>query len=475
MSSLDQNCAPSEPNTQKTPLDLAGSFQSLKDGYMQSPSPSLEQRLSLISQLKQVLLTHQQALMDALSADFGYRKEFDSLMADIMPTVRQINYTTKHLKRWMKPSHRHAGVLLSPSSIKVHYQPKGVVGIISPWNFPIMLAVSPLITALAAGNRVMLKVSEYTPNTNQVMQTILAPLSEHLIIIEGDGEIASEFSRLPFDHLLFTGSTTVGRLVAMEAAKNLTPVTLELGGKSPAIVTQNANMAQAVDAVLLGKTVNSGQICIAPDYVLIPTSMREHFIHLYKQRYQDLHADNTATHIINAKQYSRLQSYVDDAISKGASVENLSPDTVKDNEFSACVVSHVNDTMLLMKEEIFGPILPVVTYESLSDAIQFVNAGSRPLALYLFSDSQAEQHQILQQTHSGGVGINDTILHVAAEDAPFGGIGESGMGHYHGIEGFYTFSHQKTVMSTPTWLPRATWMQKYSQQGMKLIKRWFIL
>ncbi|PMH44497.1 coniferyl-aldehyde dehydrogenase [Vibrio sp. 10N.286.49.B3] len=441
---------------------------------------TLVERVEILTSLKQRLLAAQQACVTALSQDYGFRSEFDSLICDVLPAVNHLDYTVKQLPRWVKGQKRSAGLLLSPSKLKVHYQPLGVVGVIVPWNFPIVLCLAPIVTALAAGNRVMVKLSEHTPATNQVIKTLFEPLSQQVVIVEGEGEVAAAFSHLPFDHLLFTGSTTIGRLVAQEAAKNLTPVTLELGGKSPVIIAPDADMTKAVDAILLGKSINAGQICVAPDYVLLPQAMQDDFIALYLQRFKSAFYSKKkgwqVSHIINSAQHQRLQGYLDDAQEKGAQIHTVTEaESVQEGtKMLVHLLTDVSDDMQVMKEEIFGPILPLKTYQTIDEAMEYIASKPHPLALYLMSNDKQVQQQVLAETQSGGIVFNDTLLHVAADDAPFGGIGESGMGAYHGFEGFKTFSHSRTLLHTPGWLPRAHWMTKRRHTMMKMLKRLFL-
>lgn len=459
---------------------LDNEFQRLKTSFSAKPYPSLAERRQLIKQLKQNVLSNEQALYQALNHDYGYRSEFDSLLADVMPSVQQLNYVYKKLPKWLKPVKRHSGLALSPSSVSVHYQPLGVVGVIVPWNFPVFLSLGPIITALAAGNKVMVKMSEFTPHTNQVIRTIFEPLSDEVVIIEGESEVAAQFSALPFDHLFFTGSTQVGRHVARSAADNLTPITLELGGKSPVIIAEDAKMAAAVDAIMLGKSINAGQICVSPDYILLPESHRNEFIETYKQAYQHyFDGDKNQCrfgNVVDQRQFSRLQGYLDDAKAKGANIEPVSADGIDDENHWMCphLVTDVTDDMELMKNEIFGPILPILTYQDIDKAFSYIQARPRPLALYLMSDNKALQQRVKQLTHSGGVCINDTLMHVAADDAPFGGIGESGMGHYHGVEGFKTFSHAKTVLQSFSWLPRSGMLLKNRDLAVKIFRKVFL-
>ena len=460
-------------------VNLSYEFEQLQQAYQASPYPSKEERLSLLNELKVSLLSEKKNTVEALEKDYGYRSQFDSTICDLMPSIQHINYTIKRLSKWLKPQKRHAGLLLSPSKLHIKYQPLGVVGVIVPWNFPIYLSVAPIVTAIAAGNRVMVKLSEYTPETNQVLRRVFASISEHICVVEGESEVAAAFSQLPFNHLLFTGSTQVGKLVASAAAKNLTPVTLELGGKSPVIVAEDADLTSAVDAIMLGKSMNAGQICVAPDYVFVPKDKVDKFISLYSRRF--LHAfpekkgHREYSHIINQAQYDRLARYLEDAEGKGAKITSIGePEKVQGRSFLPHIVTNVSDEMLIMQEEIFGPILPIIAYQHIEEAISYIQNRPRPLALYIMSLDKAMIQNICQNTHSGGVAINDTTMHVAADDAPFGGIGDSGMGSYHGIEGFKTFSHAKTILTTPKWLPRARLLLKHKKLMLKLLSRQFM-
>lgn len=436
--------------------------QSLEDllikqqtAYKLTPAPSIEHRVSQLLALKGALLIHKDNLVAALNQDYGQRPSQDSLIADIMPCVLNINYTIKHLKKWMKPQRRHAGLLLAPAKVEVHYQPLGVVGIMVPWNFPVMLSVGPLITALAAGNRVMIKLSEFTPKTNQAITLMLSTIfdDDTVAIVEGEADVAAQFSALAFNHLMFTGSTTVGRHVMRAAADNLTPVTLELGGKSPVVIAPDMPIDTAVERLIYGKCLNAGQICVAPDYVFCPEEKVNDFIVAYQKHYQKMYGKQSTSkdyaNIINDNQHKRLLAWLDDAIVQGAKVVSANEQKIDPNsrQLATQLVTNTTDDMLLMQQEIFGPILPIIGYKSINETISYINQHPRPLALYIMSFDSETQQQLLSQTHSGGVCINETIFHVAADDAPFGGVGDSGMGHYHGKEGFQTFSKAKTVLS----------------------------
>ncbi|MCQ4327161.1 coniferyl-aldehyde dehydrogenase [Stutzerimonas stutzeri] len=415
------------------------------------PMPSADQRRTWLRALRQAILDEKQALVEAVSSDFGNRAHSETLLAEIMPSLHGIDHAAKRLHRWMKPSRRRVGLAFQPASAHVLYQPLGVIGIIVPWNYPLYLAFGPLIGALAAGNRVMIKMSESTPVTSQLVKELLARVfPEDLVaVVLGEAEVGQAFSRLPFDHLLFTGATSIGKQVMRAAADNLVPVTLELGGKSPAIVSADVPLADAAERIAFGKTLNAGQTCVAPDYVLVPEARVEEFVAAYRaavQRfYPGLEDNPDYTAIINERQLNRLRGYIADAESRGARLVPLFPGD-QGRRLAHSLVLDVTDEMKLMQEEIFGPLLPVVPYRRLDDALAYVNERPRPLALYYFGYDKGEQRRVLHETHSGGVCLNDTLLHVAQDDMPFGGIGPSGMGHYHGHEGFLAFSKAKGVL-----------------------------
>lgn len=454
-------------------------YASQRSAYDKLPMPDLEQRLQWLEALHEVIASHRQALVEAISADFGNRSADETLLAEVMPSLHGIRHAKRHLARWMKPSRRRVGLAFQPASARVLYQPLGVVGIIVPWNYPLYLAIGPLIGALAAGNRALLKMSESAPATGRLLRDLLGQVfAEHEVaVVLGDVETGKQFTRLPFDHLLFTGSTEVGRQVMQSAAANLTPVTLELGGKSPAIVAADVPLEQAAERIAFGKTLNAGQTCVAPDYVLVPQQRLEAFVEAYRlavQRFFPQLTDNPDyTSIINERQLLRLEGYLADARARGALLLPLF-DEGQGRRLPHHILLDVNDDMQVMQDEIFGPLLPVLPYASLDEAIAYVNARPRPLALYFFGYDRAEQQQVLERTHSGGVCLNDTLLHVAQDDLPFGGIGASGMGHYHGHEGFLTFSKAKAVFSKPRF--NAAWLiyPPYGGRLQRLIRQLFV-
>lgn len=429
---------------------IKAAFAAQQAAFVGNPMPCAAQRLQWLKHLGCLISDNRQALIDAIDQDFGHRSADETLLAELLPSLLGIRDARKHLKRWMKPSSRRVGVVFQPASAKVVYQPLGVIGIIVPWNYPLFLAIGPLTGALAAGNRVMLKLSESTPTTGALLKRLFAQtFPEDLVtVVLGEAEVGMAFSRLPFNHLLFTGATSIGKHVMRAAAENLTPLTLELGGKSPAIVSRDVPLTDAAERIAFGKTLNAGQTCIAPDYVLVPQDRLAGFVDAYKQAVRRLYptlADNPDyTAIINERQFARLTRYQDDAISRGATVIPLY-EHGQERRMPFSVLLNVSDDMLVMQDEIFGPLLPVVPYQRIEDAYAYVNQRPRPLALYYFGYDKAEQQRVLERTHSGGVSLNDTLMHAAQDDLPFGGVGASGMGHYHGREGFMTFSHARAV------------------------------
>lgn len=458
-------------------------FERQRQAFARQPMPPAEHRIAALRRLRSALLTHQETLVQAVDRDFSARSRDETLMAEILTTVQGIDHTVRHLKRWMRPSRRAVGMLFAPARNLVVYQPLGVVGIMVPWNYPIQLALLPLAGALGAGNRVMIKLSEFTPATNQALRTLLADAFEEdeVAVIEGAVEISTLFAQQPWDYLLFTGSTAVGRVVMAAAARHLTPVTLELGGKSPVIVAPDAPLEAAAESIAFGKMLNAGQTCIAPDYVLVPAGQEAAFAEAMQRAvarlYPTLRDNPDYSAIINDRQRQRLYAWLDDAVQLGAQVHVCDPaheDFAQTRKMPLHLLLGVHDGMKVMQEEIFGPLLPVLPYRDLDQALDRVRGGSRPLALYLFSHDRQVQRKVLEQSHSGGVTINDTLMHVAQDDLPFGGVGPSGMGHYHGHEGFLTFSKAKGVHIKGRWNTGRLAYPPYGRWVHRLIQRWFI-
>ncbi|POA25155.1 MULTISPECIES: coniferyl aldehyde dehydrogenase [unclassified Pseudomonas] len=466
--------------TLQQPLEeLDRLFAAQRAAYAANPMPAADQRQQWLKALRELLSDERQALIDAISADFSHRSADETLLAELMPSLHGIHYASRHLKGWMKSSRRKVGMAFQPASAKVVYQPLGVIGIIVPWNYPLYLAIGPLVGALAAGNRVMLKLSESTPATGQLLKTLLGRIfPEDLVcVVLGEADVGVAFSRLRFDHLLFTGATSIGKHVMRAAAENLTPVTLELGGKSPAIVSRDVPLKDAAERIAFGKTLNAGQTCVAPDYVLVPQDRVGAFVEAYRQVVNSFYptlADNPDyTAIINERQLARLNGYVSDATSKGALLIPLF-EQGQGRRMPHSLLLNVTDEMTVMQDEIFGPLLPIVPYQDLDQAFAYINQRPRPLALYYFGYDKREQDRVLHETHSGGVCLNDTLLHVAQDDMPFGGIGPSGMGHYHGHEGFLTFSKAKGVLIKQRFNAARLIYPPYGKSIQKLIQKLFI-
>ncbi|HEV8043297.1 MAG TPA: coniferyl aldehyde dehydrogenase [Bryobacteraceae bacterium] len=422
---------------------LADTFAAQSAAFAAAPYPPARERRANLTRLLEALLAHQDEFASAIDRDFSGRSRDEVLFSEVYVAVNAIRYARRHLKGWMTPRRRHVGWPLQPAEAWVLPQPVGVVGIIVPWNYPVFLSMAPLAGALAAGNRVLLKPSEYTPETSALLARIItAAFPPDLVSVAlGDSTVGRAFAALPFNHLLFTGATSVGRDVMRAAAENLTPVTLELGGKSPAIVAPDANLRRAADDIVFGKLLNSGQTCIAPDYVLVADSALRPFVDALRGAVERYYPDAKYTSIINGKQYQRLHGYLEEAASRGVETITLGAE----RGLAPTILINPPDDLKVMREEIFGPILPLKTYGTIGEAIAYVNQHERPLALYLFTRSRQTINSVLTRTISGGVCINDTLLHIAAEDLPFGGVGASGMGHYHGQEGFDTFSQLKPV------------------------------
>lgn len=467
------------PDTQPQLDEIHRLFTAQRQAYAANPMPPAAQRQQWLKVLRQVLSDERQALIGAISQDFSHRSPDETLLAELMPSLHGIHYASKHLKGWMKASRRSVGVAFQPASAKVIYQPLGVVGVIVPWNYPLYLAIGPLVGALSAGNRVMLKLSESTPATGRLLKQLLARVfPEDLVcVVLGEAEVGMAFSRLRFDHLLFTGATSIGKQVMRAAAEHLTAVTLELGGKSPAIVSADVPLKDAAERIAFGKTLNAGQTCVAPDYVLVPEERVGSFIEAYRKAvrgfYPELADNPDYTAIINDRQLARLNGYLSDATSKGALLIPLFEQN-QGRRMGHSLLLNVNDEMTVMQDEIFGPLLPIVPYKGLDQAFAYINQRPRPLALYYFGYNKAEQRRVLDETHSGGVCINDTLLHVAQDDLPFGGIGASGMGHYHGHEGFLTFSKAKGVLIKQRLNAAKLIYPPYGKSIQKLIQKLFI-
>ena len=458
---------------------LSACFARLRVAADADPSPSYETRDRWLAALEQLLADGRQDFSTCIAADFGHRSPHETQLLEILPSLEAVRFARRHLKAWMAPGPRRTSRWFLTGSASVRYEPLGVVGIMVPWNYPLYLALAPLVGALAAGNRVLLKLSELAPRTAEFMQRLIIKTfaDGEVRAVGGGAEVGQQFARLPFDHLLFTGSTRVGREVLKAAAQNLTPVTLELGGKSPAIIAPDYPMAHAAQRIMFGKCLNAGQTCIAPDYALAPADAVDELLREACRAANHLYPDPLGspdyTAIVNERHYDRLMRWLAEAEAAGARAVPLiagsSPDA-KTRRIPPIAVIGAPDHCAIMREEIFGPLLPVVAYDCLEAAISYVAQRPRPLALYYFDHSRPRIERLLSQAKAGGVTINDVIFHVAQEDLPFGGLGASGMGRYHGRDGFVTFSNAKAVFHQSRLAPAALLHPPYHGRVDRLIR-----
>ncbi|MEW9897783.1 coniferyl aldehyde dehydrogenase [Chitinivorax sp. PXF-14] len=445
-----------EPHASPVQLErLNRLFEAQQASYDANRYPDAEVRRTNLGKLEKVLLDNIDAIAQAISADFGSRSPNETRI-ELFASIEGIRHAKSHLKGWMKSRRAGVSMWFAPATGKVMPQPLGVVGIIVPWNYPAYLAIGPLTSALAAGNRAMIKMSEATPHTGELLGNLLrSQFDESLVcVINGGPDVAQAFSSKPFDHLLFTGSTAVGKHVMRAAADHLTPVTLELGGKSPTILSPDFPMETAVKRIMFGKCFNAGQTCVAPDYLLVPAGKEQAFIDLARQQvakfFPKMATNNDFSAVVNPRHRQRLQGYLDDARAKGATLIELNPageNLSATGKIAPTLVLNVNDDMKIMQEEIFGPLLPILPYRDLGEAIKYVNARPRPLALYYFDHDSRRIDRVMRETISGGVTLNDTIIHFPQDDLPTGGVGASGMGYYHGKYGFDTMSKLKGIIS----------------------------
>lgn len=423
--------------------------------FQSDMSPSRAVRVDRLKRLNSLIESHAEEFAAAIASDFSTRSPIEIRITETLFLQSGIRHAIRNLSRWMKARRVPTALAYRPGRSMILPQPLGVMGIISPWNYPLQLALAPLIGALAAGNRAMIKPSELTPAFSQTLAECIgkAYAVDEVSVVTGDAAVGKQFAALPFDHLVFTGSTAVGREVALAAAKNLTPVTLELGGKSPAIIDASCNLDGVMDRIAWGKLINAGQTCIAPDYVLVPRGDVDRFVALLRasmtRLYPTFRSNPDYSGIISERHLRRLRELIEDARGRGATVievESLdSGSAAARRQLPPTLLLNVSDSMRVMSEEIFGPILPIIPYDSLVDALAYINRHERPLALYWFGQNSAARDQVLRGTIAGGVSINDTLLHIAQEGLPFGGVGASGQGHYHGEFGFRQFSKEKPV------------------------------
>lgn len=445
-------------NTDSTQSKLQAILDKQRHAFMAEGEVAYGTRIDRLDRCIAILVDNQDQICEALNKDFGGRSLHFSLMAEIFTCMNTLKNSKKQLKKWMKPSKRQAPIPLNffGATARLHYQPKGVVGLMTPWNVPVSMVFGALADILSAGNRCMIKPSEFTPATSELMAELFNKYFDEteICVLTGGPEIGAVFSSLELDHIIFTGGGAIGKMVMKAAAENLTPVTLELGGKSPVIISNKVKLKDAAEKLMAGKSMNSGQLCISPDYVFIPEAKLEKFIQscekVFKGMFPTLLDNPDVVSIINERHKLRIQSYIDDAKEKGARVIELNPaneDFTKQtgNKLPLHLIINPSDDMLCMQEEIFGPILNIKSYQNFDDTLSYINARPHPLALYYFGKDSEEEQRVLKETIAGGVSINDVLMHFTCDDMPFGGVGPSGMGSYHGFEGFKTFSHAKPV------------------------------
>jgi coniferyl-aldehyde dehydrogenase len=459
---------------------LGALFALQRNAFGTERNPTLAARVDRLDRLEALVQDHEGEIVDAIAADFGARSSQETRLAELFTVSAGIRHARRHLREWMRGRRVPTPIYLRPGRSRIVRQPLGVVGVISPWNYPVQLALLPAVAALAAGNRVLLKPSELTPATASLLQRAIAGRFrvDEFAVVTGGPDIGAAFSRLPFDHLFFTGSTSVGRKIALAAADNLTPVTLELGGKSPALLYADADLDQVAPRLAAGKLLNAGQTCIAPDYVLAPAARVDSLVAALAASvaalYPRLGANPDYTSIVDDRHYARLTALIADAESRGARAVRLNPgDEVlpaRERKLAPTLLTGVRDDMAAMREEIFGPVLPIETYSSEEEALAKINARPRPLALYAFGGDAAARERLLRQTIAGGMTLDDTLWHFCNEALPFGGIGASGMGAYHGERGFLTFTHEKAVFTQPRFAPTRLLYPPYGKRFEALLR-----
>ena len=458
-----------------------------RESYLAEGEVSAETRIDRLDRTIDVLVANAEKISEAMNSDFGCRPRQVNLMTDVTGSLENLKHARKHLRKWMKaekrPSMFPLGLLGGRSSIQ--YQPKGVVGVIAPWNFPLGMVFEPLAGVIAAGNRAMIKPSEFTPATSELIDEMVGKTFDptEIAVVTGGPEVGQAFSSLAFDHMVFTGATSVARHIMAAASKNLVPVTLELGGKSPTVISETADLREAIERIMVGKMLNAGQVCIAPDYVMMPEGKMDEAVAIAREvvaeMYPTLLANEQYTAMLNDRHFQRMQKNIDDANERGAQVVAINP---ANEDFSVnptqkippTLILNPDDDALCMQDEIFGPLLPLKTYTKFEDVISYINARPRPLAAYYFGKDSTEEHRFLTGTTSGGACVNDVMFHMLQKDLPFGGVGPSGMGSYHGIEGFKAFSHAKSVYKQPGKIPvtkLAGFMPPYGDASEKSIKQ----
>jgi coniferyl-aldehyde dehydrogenase len=470
-------------NAADIPAELSSAFEVQRSSFDAAPFPSWEERRDRLLRLRRLVADNEAAIEDAINADFGGRPRTETQIAEVFPSLNEIKGALREGRKWMQPRRAGVSIWFLPASAHIQPRPLGVVGIVVPWNYPLYLAVGPLVAALVAGNRAMVKMSEYTPTFSALFRQLVGAAfrPEEVTVITGGPDIAAQFTRLPFNHLLFTGSTVVGRKVMGSAAENLTPVTLELGGKSPTVIAPGYSLESAAQRVLAGKLLNAGQTCIAPDYVLVERAALRPFVEAMRHQARRMYPagldDPDFCSIINQRQYGRLLGYLDEARGRGVEVVPLFDGRAQDDErhrLGPVAVVDPGRDLAVMRDEIFGPLLPLLPYDDVKDAIDFVNAQPSPLAMYWFDEDKARIEWALKESHAGGMCVNETLMHVAQEELPFGGVGPSGMGHYHGEWGFETFSKLTPVFRQSRFNGMGLFMPPYKprvQTILRLMKR----
>jgi len=463
-----------------TKNDLMNTLEAQRLAFNQNPYPSWAARKAKLIKLGQVIAAHEKEFQKAISHDFGNRAAQETTLTEMLVIKAGISHALKHTKHWMRRRKVATALPYKMGTSQIVPQPLGIVGIISPWNYPLQLAIMPLIGALGAGNRVMIKPSEFTPELSELMKTVLANIftDDEVYVAIGGVDVAKTFSSLPFDHLVFTGSTDVGRMVAGAAAKNLTPVTLELGGKSPVIIDDTADMDLTTTRIANGKLMNAGQTCVAPDYILMAADKIDGFtksiINKAETFYPTIAANPDYTSIISDGHYARLQDLLEDAENKGARIHTAGSDDkqqlAKERRVPLSIVTNTAPDMRIMQEEIFGPLLPIVANDILEHALDYIGEKARPLALYWFGNDRKKRERVLTESISGGVSINEIAWHLVQENLPFGGVGPSGMGAYHGEHGFKTFSHMKGVFIQSRFSAGKMLMPPYTDKTSMIFK-----
>lgn len=470
-----------------TELKMQAALQTQRESYIAEGEVSAATRIDRIDRAVDVLVKHSEAISEAMNADFGCRPREVNLMTDVTGSIECLKHSKKHLKTWMKHEKRPTMFPLNllGGRSTLEYQPKGVVGVLAPWNFPLGMVFEPLAGVLAAGNRAMIKPSEFTPATSALIADMVAEAFDptELTVFTGGPEVGQAFSAMPFDHMIFTGATSVARHIMAAAARNLVPVTLELGGKSPVVISRSANLTEAVQRIMVGKMLNAGQVCIAPDYLLVPEESLDEVIEqataVVKEMYPTILDNDQYTAMVNDRHYQRMIDNLADADKRSIKTVTINPanEDFKDNpaqKLPPTLIINPDDQAICMQDEIFGPLLPIKTYKNFEETISYINARPRPLAAYYFGDNKSEEKRFLTGTTSGGVSINDVMFHMLQKDLPFGGVGPSGMGAYHGIEGFKTFSHAKGIYRQPKRIAVAKlagFMPPYGPASEKSIKQ----